>query len=79
MTDFALSAVSLRLYMATGVPDTCEAGGDLNGDGVVGIDDFLILLASWGSCPPAAACPADLDDDGVVGITDFLMLLAAWG
>ncbi len=53
--------------------------GDLDGDGVVGIDDFLLLLAAWGPCPtPPALCPADLDDDGVAGITDFLILLALW-
>jgi len=25
--------------------------GDLDGDGVVGINDFLALLANWGPCP----------------------------
>jgi hypothetical protein len=52
------------------------APGDLDGDGRVGINDLLILLASWGPCP---ACPADLDGDGLVGINDLLILLAAWG
>ena len=54
--------------------DICP--GDVTGDLVVGIDDFLALLASWGSC---GACPADLDGDGIVGILDFLALLANWG
>jgi hypothetical protein len=49
---------------------------DLDGDGSVGIVDFLALLAAWG---PSAGNPADLDGDGVVGILDFLGLLAAWG
>ena len=48
---------------------------DLDEDGVVGITDFLILLANWGFCP---GCPADLDCNTVVGITDLLMLLADW-
>ena len=53
--------------------------GDLDGDGVVGITDFLLLLGQWGPCPaPPAVCPADLDGDGMVGITDFLILLAQW-
>ncbi len=54
--------------------------GDLDGDGVVGIGDFLGLLASWGPCPGVCppSCPADLDDDCNVGITDFLTLLANW-
>ncbi len=55
--------------------------GDLDGDGVVGITDFLALLAAWGSCPAPCppSCPADLDGDCTVGITDFLTLLANWG
>ena len=54
--------------------------GDLDGDGVVGIADFLLLLADWGPCPdPPGPCPADLDGDGIVGIIDFLILLAKWG
>ncbi len=61
----------------TGIPDACEAAGDLDGDGFVGITDFLVLLAAWGPC--GAVCPEDLDGDGFVGTTDFLMLLAGWG
>ena len=53
--------------------------GDLDGDGHVGITDFLLLLAEWGPCDDCGACAADLDGDCVVGITDFLMLLANWG
>ncbi len=53
---------------------------DLDGDGVVGILDFLALLAAWRPCPaPPAQCPADLDGDGTVGILDFLLLLGNWG
>ena len=46
---------------------------DFDGDGAVGITDFLFLLAEWGG--PAG----DLDGDCTTGITDFLQLLAAWG
>ena len=55
--------------------------GDLNGDGTVGITDFLALLALWGPCsdPCPPSCAADLDGDCNVGITDFLTLLANWG
>lgn len=49
---------------------------DLDGDGIVGIVDFLSLLASWGKDPGG---PPDFDADGTVGITDFLALLQAWG
>ncbi len=54
--------------------------GDLDNDGVVGIVDFLMLLAAWGPCPDPCppSCPADLDGDCVVGIIDFLALLGNW-
>ncbi len=52
---------------------TCEwdCGDD---DGIVGIIDFLTLLAQWG----AAGTSCDIDGGGV-GITDLLALLANWG
>ena len=56
------------------VPAACL--GDLDGDGTVGITDFLMLLAAWG---PNPGHQADFDLDGTVGITDFLALLANWG
>ena len=43
-----------------------------NNGNVVGITDFLFLLATWGE--PAA----DLDGDCSTGINDFLLLLASW-
>ena len=55
--------------------------GDLDRDCVVGINDFLMLLAAWGPCPDPCppSCAADLDGDCNVGINDFLILLANWG
>jgi hypothetical protein len=50
---------------------------DLEADGIVGVGDFLTLLALWGPCPDP--CPADLDADGEVGLNDVLILLGAWG
>ena len=52
--------------------------GDFTGDCYVGIDDFLLLLGSWGPCPPSS-CPADLDGSGDVGISDFLVFMYYWG
>jgi predicted outer membrane repeat protein len=51
---------------------------DVDGNGVVGVTDFLALLAAWGPCPDDC-CLADFDLDGMVGVTDFLILLANWG
>jgi hypothetical protein len=53
--------------------------GDLDGDGIVGVNDFLLLMAAWGPCPdPPEPCRADLDGDGMVGVNDFLLMLAHW-
>ena len=52
----------------------CSA--DLDGDGSVGILDWLALLAAWG---PNPGHPADFDGDDNVGILDLLILLANWG
>jgi len=34
-----------------GVCET-ECPWDLDGDGVVAISDFLLMLGNWGDCPP---------------------------
>ncbi len=52
---------------------------DLDGDGVVGAGDLIILLGSWGLCADCGDCPADLDGDCTVGSTDLIMLLGSWG
>ena len=69
----ASSSFDVTLTVQTRCPD-------LDGDNMVGITDFLLLLAGWGpsDCFPDQEC-ADLDGDGIVGIVDFLDLLAHWG
>jgi hypothetical protein len=58
-----------------------EVLGDLDGDGVVNVVDFLLLLAAWGPCPDPCppSCPEDLDGDCLVNVVDFLILLGNWG
>ncbi len=65
------------------IPDCTPVGlpSDLDGDGIVGMVDFLALLAAWGSCLDCGttqACPADFDGDCSVGIRDLLILLGNW-
>ena len=70
--------VSLESNMAVilqELPCEPQCPADFDGDGVVGIVDFLTLLNAWGSNPGG---PPDFDGGGV-GITDLLLLLANWG
>ena len=53
--------------------------GDLDGDGIVGATDLLILLVSWGPCADCDDCIADIDGDCSVGASDLLVLLVNWG
>ena len=68
------AVVALALTGSVHAALPCDA--DLDDDGAVGITDFLLLLAAWGTDPGG---PPDFNGDSTVGITDFLELLAAWG
>jgi len=48
--------------------------GDFNGDGVVGLDDLTVLLASYGSDDGG-----DMDGDGDTDLEDLTLFLAAYG
>jgi hypothetical protein len=53
---------------------------DINRDGVVNIDDLLLVIGKWGACQsPPFPCPADVTGDGVVNIDDLLAVISAWG
>jgi len=55
------------------------APGDVNGDGVVNVDDLLAVISAWGPCPaPPASCPADLDNSGAVSVDDLLLVINHW-
>jgi len=76
--DYSDHIAPHRIMLLT--PIDSPIPGDLDGDGTVGILDFLALLAAWGPCPGPCppTCLADLDGDCTVGILDFLILLANW-
>jgi hypothetical protein len=59
---------------SNGVIDSCEGLADIAGDGVVGLDDLIMLIQAWGSSTPAA----DLDGNGTVGVRDLILLLEMW-
>ncbi len=51
--------------------------GDVSGDRVVGVSDFLTLSSNFGSAADAEG--GDLDGDGFVGFSDFLLLSSSFG
>ncbi len=64
---------------ANSIPDDCECLADIDNDTFVTVTDLLLLLATWGPCPPVGDCFGDIDFDGTVAVPDLLRLLAAWG
>ncbi|MXX14391.1 MAG: choice-of-anchor D domain-containing protein, partial [Gemmatimonadetes bacterium] len=56
-------------------PLSLEAKSDFDGDGVVSVTDFLLLVEAFGSTNPKF----DIDGDGAVGITDFLLFVESFG
>ncbi len=56
-------------------PQPNDCPGDFDGDGGVGANDLLAMLAAWGQSDP----DMDFNGDGVVNVPDLLDLLAFWG
>jgi hypothetical protein len=57
-----------------GGTQTCQA--DPTGDGLVNIDDLLLVINNWGQGPGS---PGDIDQMGGVNIDDLLAIVNAWG
>ena len=55
----------------------CE--GDLNLDGVVGVEDLLAIIKYWLSDNPDDLIIYDVDGDGEIHIGDILFIIAHWG
>jgi hypothetical protein len=58
---------------------TCPSdgcGGDVQGDGVVNVEDLLGVISRWGPC---IACDEDLNADGAVDVLDLMTILDGWG
>ena len=53
-------------------PPACPA--DITGDGLVTVEDLLVVLSGWGGTGAA-----DINGDGIVDVMDLLGVVAAWG
>mgnify|MGYP001344828828 FL=1 len=52
--------------------------GDLNNDGFVDDDDFVLFAAAYNELICGLVCPADLNDDDVVDDADFVSFASAY-
>jgi len=72
-----LAVIDFGAYEAAGaVAEAPVVSADLDGDGLVGFTDLLVLLSAWGD---VAGCQlVDLNGDGTIGFGDLIILLASW-
>jgi hypothetical protein len=70
--------VPIDAFLSVELDAVVDAGVWINpdptGDGLVNVDDLLLIIGSWGS----AGGPADLNHDGIVNVDDLLIVLEAW-
>ncbi len=52
---------------------------DLDQDGIVGINDYLLVLALWGPSDCSKYWAGDINWDGQVDTIDMLIILEVWG
>jgi len=57
--------------------DVVTCVGDINIDGIVDIQDFLILNSFFGQT--CDGCAADLDQNGLIDVNDFVLFNSAFG
>src|SRR5207247_7392427 len=69
----SLRPLSFPFSLYGSMQSLCPA--DVNGNGVVDIDDLLQVIAQWGQTGGSA----DVNHDGVVNIDDLLLVIGAWG
>jgi hypothetical protein len=64
-------------YLGDNTPcsDNCTPCPDIDGDGEVGVDEILVVIAAWNTDD----ADADVNEDGIVDTKDLLFVLSAWG
>ena len=77
--EAAVDAVKLQKLVCSTVT------GDVDGNGIVDVNDLLAVVSAWGPCPaPPTPCPADIAPagppagNGVIDINDLLLVVTNW-
>ena len=51
--------------------------GDANNDGVVDVDDLVLVITNWGPCI-GSPCNADVNNDTFVNVNDLVLVITNW-
>jgi hypothetical protein len=57
---------------------TVACFADLTHDGVVSVEDLLVIIINWGLCENFSCC-GDIDGNGAVNVADLLIMLNNFG
>ena len=74
-----LGAARNEVYLGTDrteVTNAAKPAGDVDGDGIVDLEDFTAMASQW-LLGPVAPCP-DLSGNGIVDVPDFSIVSADW-
>ncbi|MYC13704.1 MAG: hypothetical protein F4Y39_08260, partial [Gemmatimonadetes bacterium] len=77
-----MNVIALSVLVCVGYASAnTTPSADFDGDGVVGIPDFLLFVEQFGSSRGDGTYQAkyDLDGNGVIGIPDFLIFVDSFG
>ena len=69
------SSIFISVTTAVSMPYGLGCATDVTIDGVVGVNDILLVVDRWGTTDDLADC----NRDGEVGISDILMIIDEWG
>ena len=59
-----------------GICDVDPCPADVNGDGVVDVNDLLNVIADWNT---SGSGGTDINGDGIVNVNDLLAIISSWG
>ena len=72
---YVLPSSVLDTVMPDRTGSWASCGADLNGDGIVNVQDLSILQSEWGT----SGQRADINLDGTVNISDLSIMMSQWG